>query len=125
MIVQIYRSIVVVQNRLIRREILTGTGDFLLSMLRCAFIFPSDQNLKSDLAALFVFLLYDDVISSEDGSEDISHQISLPNFIHQNLNLPIAAGVTDAISVHQVGNISFWALSLSAIKVCCGAIAQS
>jgi hypothetical protein len=88
------------QNVLIRSEILTE--DFLFAMLRCAFIFPEDQNLKRDLAVLLVFLLYHECLQFDENAEDNPHRISLPDFFHQNLNLPVESGTLERISSHQV-----------------------
>ena len=101
MIIRIYRSIVVNQNSLIHRVILTENGDFLYSMLRCAFLFPDDHILKQDLSVLLLVLLFDDAISN-DGHDESPYRISLPNFFHQNLNLPVTSGITDVASPHEV-----------------------
>jgi hypothetical protein len=71
-------------------------------MLRCAFIFPEDQNLKRDLAVLLVFLPYHECLQFDENAEDNPHRISLPDFFHQNLNLPVESGTLERISSHQV-----------------------
>jgi hypothetical protein len=42
---------------LIRRQILGDGGEILFALLRCAFLFPDDQNLKGHIAVLFVLLV--------------------------------------------------------------------